>query len=68
MHIVITIYSIYGQKCDDEMMARLNADSSIIRDYSREISLPVTRTKPAPLSVKDLFSVFTIGALTKPNR
>jgi len=56
---------ILGQRCDDEMLARLLQDTSIINDYSREISLLVARTKPAPLSVKDLYSVFTIGGLTK---
>ena len=56
---------IFGQKCDDEKIRELLNTSSKVRDYSREISLLVARTKPAPLSVKDLYSVFTIGWLTK---
>ena len=65
LRILNDMERIFGQPCDDEVLAQLLIDSSVIRDYSREISLLVARTKPAPLSVKDLYSVFTIGGLTK---
>jgi benzoyl-CoA reductase subunit B len=40
-------------------------NSSIIEKYNRDISVLMATTIPTPLSVKDLYSVYTIGGLTK---
>ncbi len=55
---------IFGQKCDDEKLAELTRGMAEVGEYAREISLYMT-WKPTPLSVKDLYSVYTIGGLTK---
>ncbi len=54
---------IFGQKCDDEMLMKLVRNYELVRDYARDVSYYMTY-KPSPLSVKDLFSVYTIGGPT----
>ena len=56
---------IFGQKFDDEKMIGLIQNQGQVRDYGMELSLLMARTIPSPLSVKDLYSVYTIGGLTK---
>ena len=56
---------IFGQKFDDEKLHKLIHDSALIQEYARDISTIMAKTKPSPLSVKDLYSVYTIGGLTK---
>ena len=56
---------IFGQKCDDEKLARLMSGQRQIKEYAKEISYIMARSKPTPLSVKDLYSVYTVGGLTK---
>ena len=65
LKIINDIERIFGQKFDDEKLAKLMADSQEIKEYSKEISYFMARTIPTPLSVKDLYSVYTIGGLTK---
>jgi benzoyl-CoA reductase subunit B len=63
--IINDIERIFGQKFDDERLIELIHESNEIKDYAREISILMAQTKPTPLSVKDLYSVYTIGGLTK---
>ncbi|MCL1804494.1 MAG: 2-hydroxyacyl-CoA dehydratase [Clostridiales bacterium] len=56
---------IFGQQCDDEELVNLISGMSEIRDYGREITYLMGQTIPAPISVKDLYSVYTLGSLTK---
>jgi len=56
---------IFGQKFDDERMVELLKSSTEVREYGKEVSYIMARTIPSPLSVKDLYSVYTIGGLTK---
>jgi benzoyl-CoA reductase/2-hydroxyglutaryl-CoA dehydratase subunit BcrC/BadD/HgdB len=65
LRIINDIERIFGQKFDDDMLSKLMADSQEIKEYSKEISYLMARTIPTPLSVKDLYSVYTIGGLTK---
>jgi benzoyl-CoA reductase subunit B len=55
---------IFGQECDDEKLAELTHAMGEIGDLGKEVSMYMT-WKPTPLSVKDLYSVYTIGGLTK---
>ena len=65
LRILNDIERIFGQKCDDEKMIQLMEDTDQIMDYGREITYLMARTIPSPLSCKDLYSVYTIGGLTK---
>jgi benzoyl-CoA reductase subunit B len=65
MRIINDIERIFGQQFDEEECAKLMAAGKETRDYSKEISFLMARTIPSPLSVKDLYSVYTIGGLTK---
>ena len=56
---------IFGQKFDDEKLHKLIEDHFLIEQYARDISYYMATTIPTPLSVKDLYSVYTIGGLTK---
>ena len=63
--IINDIERIFGQKFDDEKYIELmNADRQI-KEYGAEVSRLMMTTIPAPLSVKDLYSLFTLGGLTK---
>jgi benzoyl-CoA reductase subunit B len=59
------IERIFGQPFDDEKMVELWKSNLEKNLYAREISRIMARTIPTPLSVKDLYSVYTIGSLTK---
>jgi len=59
------IERIFGQKMDDEKFMEMVHSQDIIRGYARDISLCMANYKPSPLSVKDLYSIYTIGGLTK---
>ena len=63
--IINDIERIFGQECDDEKMVKLIEGNAQVREYSKELSYLMARTIPTPLSVKDLYSVYTIGGLTK---
>ena len=67
LKIINDIERIFGQKCDDEKLTTLFKGQKQIKEYAIEISLLMARTIPSPLSVKDLYSVFTIGGLTRGN-
>ena len=56
---------ILGQRFDDEKLGTMIDMSQEVVEYARDIILLMGRTIPAPLSVKDLYSVYTIGMLTK---
>ncbi|MCC8082525.1 MAG: 2-hydroxyacyl-CoA dehydratase [Lachnospiraceae bacterium] len=58
------IERIFDQKFDDEkLIEEMNANQQI-QDYATEISILMTN-KPAPISVKELYSFYTLGGLTK---
>ena len=63
--IINDVERIFGQKFDDERMKELMLNQSQVREYGREVSFLMARTIPTPLSVKDLYSVYTLGGLTK---
>ena len=63
--IINDVERIFGQKCDDERLKKQIESYKQMKEYAKEISLLMARTIPTPLSVKDLFSVYTIGGLTK---
>ena len=65
MKIINDIERIFGQKFDDEKVAELMDANKARSEYSKEISYYMAQTIPSPLSVKDLYSVYTIGGLTK---
>jgi benzoyl-CoA reductase subunit B len=59
------IERVFGQKFDDELMKEILEGNKQVREYGREITYLMAQTIPAPLSVKDLYSVYTIGGLTR---
>ena len=65
LRVINDIERIFGQKFDDEKLSDLMEKRELCKEYQRDISLYMARTKPSPLSVKDLYSVYTIGGLTK---
>ena len=65
LRVLNDIERIFGQRCDDEELVNLMEKSSLMKEYALEITLLMARTIPTPLSVKDLYSVYTIGGLTK---
>ena len=65
LRVVNDVERIFGQQCDDEKMIQILRNTSAFQEYKREISWLMARTIPSPLSVKDLYSVYTIGNLTK---
>ena len=65
LRILNDIERIFGQQCDDEKLRVLIDGEKQIKEYGKEISMLMATTIPAPLSVKDLYSVYTIGGLTK---
>jgi benzoyl-CoA reductase/2-hydroxyglutaryl-CoA dehydratase subunit BcrC/BadD/HgdB len=56
---------IFGQKFDDEKMVELIRSSGIMREYQKQITEIMAKTKPTPLSVKDMYSFYTLGFLTR---
>lgn len=58
---------IFNQPLDEEEYIRQLDNVHIIREYAQQISILMATTIPTPLSVKDLYSVYTIGGLTKVN-
>jgi benzoyl-CoA reductase/2-hydroxyglutaryl-CoA dehydratase subunit BcrC/BadD/HgdB len=63
--IINDMERIFGQEFDDERFKELMQEGEEISEYGKEISYLMATTKPSPLSVKDLYSVYTIGGLTK---
>ncbi len=59
------IERIFGQKFDDEKFIELIRSSHYMREYQMQISRLMAQTKPTPLSVKDLYSFYTLGFLTR---
>ncbi|MDR1205771.1 MAG: 2-hydroxyacyl-CoA dehydratase [Peptococcaceae bacterium] len=64
LRILNDMERIFGQKLDDEKMIQLMNTSDMIRKYAMDITIFMTY-KPSPISVKDLYSFYTIGSLTK---
>jgi hypothetical protein len=58
------IERIFGQKFDDEKLVELIRASDEIKQYREDVTVFMTY-KPTPLSVKDLYSFYTLGGLTK---
>ena len=65
LKIINDIERIFGQPFDDEKLLELMKGNEQIKNYAREITRLMASTIPTPLSVKDLYSVYTIGSLTK---
>ncbi len=56
---------VFGQKFDDEQFFELIRSSHFMRECQMQISRLMATTKPSPLSVKDLYSFYTLGFLTR---
>jgi len=67
LRMVNDIERIFGQPFSDERMIELISSNTAVREYGKELSYIMATTIPSPLSVKDLYSVYTIGGLTKVN-
>jgi benzoyl-CoA reductase subunit B len=65
LRILNDIERIFGQEFDFDRMLKLMEGNKQMTEYAKEISLLMAQTIPSPLSVKDLYSVYTIGGLTK---
>jgi benzoyl-CoA reductase subunit B len=65
LRVINDVERIFGQKFDDEQLQKLMNDRKLLQECNWDISYYMARTIPAPLSVKDLYSVYTIGGLTK---
>ena len=65
LRIVNDIERIFGQQFDHEQLVALMTANDEIVGYNRDITLLMARTIPSPLSVKDLYSIFTLGGLTR---
>jgi len=65
LKIINEMERIFGQKCDDEKMIQIWRNVPLSVEYRKEVSYLMATTIPSPLSVKDLYSVYTIGMLTK---
>ena len=63
--VINDIERIFGQKFDDGAVDELRGNMEVMNQYARDITTLMGRTIPTPLSVKDLYSVYTIGGLTK---
>jgi benzoyl-CoA reductase subunit B len=63
--IINDLERVFGQKFDEGKLVEIMKGSLMIRDYARDISVLMATNIPAPLSVKDLYSIYTIGGLTK---
>ncbi len=55
---------IFGQKFDDEKLVEMITTAQQYQQYVSDVSRLMMHV-PAPLSVKDLYSFFTLGGLTK---
>lgn len=62
--VINGIESIFGQKFDEEKMLELIRTSREIKKYRQEI-FTLMAHKPAPLSVKELYSTYAFGGLVK---
>ena len=56
---------IFGQPFDDERLSGIIKASNAFRECVRDLSYLMATSKPSPLSVKDMYSIYTIGGLTK---
>ena len=65
LRVVNDIERIFGQQCDDEKLRQVLTDRAATQAYRREITQICAKTIPSPLSVKDTYSIFTLGGLTK---
>jgi len=65
LKIINDLERVFGLKFDDEKFVQNMNTIEQSRDYAREVSLLMVQTIPAPISVKDLYSLYTLGTLTK---
>jgi benzoyl-CoA reductase subunit B len=56
--------STFGQALNDEKLFQMIHAGHLIQKFSRDVAYYMTFV-PAPLSVKDLYSFYTLGGLTK---
>jgi len=65
LRVLNDIERIFGQKFDDEKYVELINTDREVRRLGTEVSKIMLTSIPAPLSTKDLYSVYTIGGMTK---
>jgi len=58
------IETIFGQQFDEERVMQVIKSRQKIIEYANDVSMAMTSI-PTPISVKDLYSFYTIGGLTK---
>jgi benzoyl-CoA reductase subunit B len=63
--ILNDVERVFNQKLDEEEVVRQIEAHDIAKAYAGEITKLMAKSIPAPISVKDLYSVYTIGGLTK---
>ena len=64
LRVINDVERIFGQKFDDDLMKEFASVSSKISDYMAEVYFMMSNI-PAPLSIKDIYSFFQLGALVK---
>jgi benzoyl-CoA reductase subunit B len=64
LRIVNDIERIFGQQFDEEKMYEIRRASSKVSEYMSETYFMMSNI-PAPLSIKDIYSFFQLGALVK---
>jgi benzoyl-CoA reductase subunit B len=64
LRILNDVERIFGQKLDDEKLMELYSANNLIKQYAMDVTVFMTY-KPSPMSVKDLYSFYTLGSLTK---
>jgi benzoyl-CoA reductase subunit B len=62
--VINDIERTLGQKLDEEKLLELIRNSNEIKQYREEIFILMSH-KPAPLSVKELYSTYVLGGLVK---
>ena len=65
LRMINDVERIFGQKYADDKVEELMQANQERTECSKEITYIMGQTIPAPMSVKDLYSVYTIGGLTK---
>lgn len=64
LRTVNDVERVFGQQFDDDKMRHMLNASSAVSQYRADVAMFMSHI-PAPLSVKDIYSFYTMGGLTK---
>lgn len=64
LKIINDLERIFGQKFDDEKMIEIIKAGKKVKEYRKDVFTYMTY-KPAPLSAKQLYSIYVLGGLVK---